>query len=372
MKLIFNKYNLINSINISLKAIPSRSINEINNCIHIRAYNEIYFTTSDEELWIKTLVEGNIIKNGEIAVNARLLSDIIKKLPTDEIIMEVENNLTTIKSGTAKFKIPSISLEGYSDIPDIEDNYKMSISSLKLKEAIRKTIFSTSSMESQNYLMSGEFLEIEDNVLKMTATDGGRVAIIKQLLDKQYPYKSCIIPAKTLSEISKILTGENDDNINIIITDNHILFNMNTTLILSRLLSGKYFDMKRMLSSDYELNLNINRLQLLDSVDRSVLLSRESDNNPLILKIKEELNLSIKSRIGEMKESIDIKKSNEKQMAVGLNPKFLLDVLKVIDDENIDVFFINKIAPIFIKDKEENYIYILLPVNFIDEEEYGN
>lgn len=220
--------------------------------------------------------------------------------------------------------------------------------------------------------MSGEYIEIIDNVLKITATDGGKIAIYNQNLDQSYDYKNCIVPAKTLNEISKIISGEVNDIISITITENHILFEMDNTIVLSRLLNGKYFNIKRMLSYDYELNINVNKLLFQDAVDRSILISKESDNNPLILRIKDELNLSIKSSLGEMKESVEITKSNDKTIAVGLNPKFLLDTLKVIDDEEINMFFISKIAPIFIRDKNEKYIYIILPVNFIDEEEYGD
>lgn len=372
MKLIFKKNYLINSINISLKAIPSRTTNEINNCIHIRAYEKIYFTTSDQELWIKTEVEGSVIKEGEIAINARLLSDIVKKLPTDEITLEIEKNSAIIYSGTVKFTLPYMNIDGYSDIPNIDNTYKINLSAYTLKEMIRKTIFCTASTENQNPLMSGEYIEIKSNQIKITATDGSKIAINKNLLDKEYSNKSCIVPAKTLSEISKIISGEVEENISIIITDNHILFDLGTTIILSRLLSGKFFNIEKMLSYDYELNINVNRSSLMDAVDRSILLSREVENNPLILRIKEDLNISIKSRIGEMKENIDIKKLNDKNLSIGLNPRFFLETLKAIDEEEINMYFINKIAPIFIRNENSSYIYIIMPVNFIDEEEYGS
>lgn len=368
MKLIFDKNNLINAINISLKAISSRTTEEILNCIHIRAYNDIYFTSSDMELWIKTKVEGNIIKEGELAINAKLFSDIVKKLPNDEIIFEVIQNQVKISSGISNFKIPYINLNGYADIPEIDETYKMNIDSFSLREMIKKTIFCTSQSETSGYLMNGEYLEINDNFLKLTAIDGSRIAICKSKLDKVYENKSCIIPGKNLNEISKILSSETKDNIEIIISDKHIMFLLNNTIILSRLISGSFFNINKMLSADYEFELNVNKSDLVDSVDRAILLSRESDFQPLVINIDDELNLKIKSKLGELKESISIQKDSDKKMIIGLNPKFLLDALRAIDDENISMYFINRVAPVIIKDKEENYIYILLPVNFIDEE----
>lgn len=368
MKIIFNKNKLINSINISLKAIPTRTTEELLNCIHIRAYDDIYFTTNDGELWIKTKVQGNVVKEGEIAVNAKLFSDIVRKLPNEEIILEVINNQTVISSGISNFKISCMNLNGYSDVPSINEEYKMNIDSFSLKEMIRKTIFCTSQSENAGFMMSGEYIEIIDNKLKITAIDGSRIAICTKILDKRYEQNSCIVPGKALNEISKIISGETSDNVEIVITENHILFILSETIILSRLISGKFFNINKMLSADYELKINVNKNDIVDSVDRAMLLSRESDIQPLIINIDNSMELKIKSKLGEMKENVDIKKDTDKSMIIGLNPRFLLEALKAVDDEELDMYFINRIAPVFIKDAEETYIYILLPVNFVDED----
>lgn len=369
MKLIFQKIDLINSINISLKAISPKITDEGLSCIHIRAYEDIYFTTSNTELWIKTKVIGKIEKQGEIGIKARFLSDLVKKLPNDEIIIElISNNEVSIKSGDSNFKISCIELKGYNDIPHIDKTFSMNLNGFNLKEMIRKTIFCTSQSENMNILMSGEFIEIQDNKMKMTALDGSRIAICSINLDKYYDYKSCIVPSNALTEVSKIVKGETDEILEIIITDNHMLFNLEDTTILTRLISGTYFDISKMLSQDYELKIDINKNDFMSSVDRSLLLIKESDNQPLIIKVEDDFNLSIKSKIGEMNENLDIIKDKNIKLKYGVNPKFLLEALKAIDDENINLFFINKVAPFFIKDEEESYIYVLLPINFIEED----
>ncbi len=368
MKIIFNKQSLINTLNISLKAISSRTTEEILNCIHIRAYNEIYFTTSDMELWIKTKVEGQVIKEGELAVNAKLFSDIIKKLPNDEVLFEVIDKQVIISSGISKFKISYINLNGYTDIPEIDEQFHMNVDSFSFKDMIKKTIFCISQSENSGYVMNGEFLEISNNTMKLTAMDGSRIGISKKILENSYEDKSCIIPGKTLNEISKILPSETSQIIDIYITDNHIMFKFDETIILSRLLSGNYINIKKMLSTDYEMKIRINKNDFVDTVDRAMLLIRDSNIQPLIIDISDDMKLRLKSNLGEMNESISIEKFDDNEIKIGVNPKFLLESLRVIEDEDISIYCINRIAPIFIKDDEENYIYILLPVNFIEEE----
>ena len=132
---------------------------------------------------------------------------------------------------------------------------------------------------------------------------------------------------------------------------------------MSRLIEGEYFRIDQMLSSDYETRVSINRRELLDCIDRSSLLVKEGDKKPIVVKISdEEMELSINSSIGSMKEELSISKMG-KDIMIGFNPKFLMDALKVIDDETVDIYLVNPKAPCFIRNEKESYIYLILPVN---------
>ena len=227
---------------------------------------------------------------------------------------------------------------------------------------IRQTIFSIASNET-NKLMTGELFEIKDNYLKIVSLDGHRIAIRRMELKKDYSDKKVVVPGKTLNEVSKILSGELDDLVNIYFSKNHILFEFDQTIVVSRLIEGEYFRIDQMLSSDYETKININKKEFLDCIDRATLLVREGEKKPIIIEITDNsMELRIDSAMGSMNESIDIVKEG-KDILIGFNPRFLIDALKVIDDETINIYLVNPKAPCFIRDDEENYTYLILPVN---------
>lgn len=365
MKLICSKNELLKSVNISLKAVPSKTTMPILECILIDASaSEIKFTTNDMELGIETKVKGIIEEKGIIALDAKIFSDIIRKLPDNNVIIQTDANLnTTITCEKAKFTIPGKEGDDFAYLPVIEKNEGIELSQFTLKEVIRQTIFSIAANEN-NKLMTGELFEIKNNILKVVSLDGHRIAIRKIELKESYSDKKVVVPGKTLNEISKILSGEVEDLVQIFFTDNHIVFEFDDTIVVSRLIEGEYFRIDQMLSSDYETKVCINKREFLDCIDRATLFVKESDKKPIIINIEDEsMQLSINSQIGSMKEDIDIEKEG-KDIMIGFNPKFLIDALKVIDDEQISIFLVNPKAPCFIKDENESYIYLILPVNF--------
>ena len=198
----------------------------------------------------------------------------------------------------------------------------------------------------------------------MVSLDGHRISIRKIELKDAYQPRKVIVPGKTLQEISKIIGGEADAEVEISFTKNHIVFEFDRTLVVSRLIEGEYFRIDQMLSSDYETRVHVNKKELLDCIDRATLLIKEGDKKPIIIDIKNEsMELKIKSQVGSMDELIFCTKDG-KDLMIGFNPKFLIDALRVIEDEEVDLYFMNAKAPCFIKDENQSYIYLILPVNF--------
>ena len=344
MKIICQKINLLKSVNISLKAVPSKTTMPILECILIDATtNQIKFTTNDMELGIETIVDGIIEEKGIIALDAKIFYEIIRRLPDNTVTIKTDEKLTaTITCEKAKFTIPGKSGEDFAYLPLIEKEESLTISQFTLKEMIRQTIFSIASNET-NKLMTGELFEIKNNYLKIVSLDGHRIAIRRMELKKDYADRKVVVPGKTLNEISKILSGEIDD--------------------ISRLIDGEYFRIDQMLSSDYETKIKINKKEFLDCIDRATLLVREGEKKPIIIEITDNsMELRIDSAMGSMNENIDIDKEG-KDILIGFNPRFLIDALKVIDDETISIYLVNPKAPCFIRDDEENYTYLILPVN---------
>ena len=364
MKIICTKNSLLKSVSISLKAVPSKTTMPILECILIDATtSQIKFTTNDMELGIETIVEGTIEEKGMVALDAKILYEIIRRLPDNNVTIRTDEKLTaTITCEKAKFTIPGKSGEDFAYLPIIEKEEALTVSQFTLKEMIRQTIFSIASNET-NKLMTGELFEIKDNFLKVVSLDGHRIAIRRMELKKDYADRKVVVPGKTLNEISKILSGEVDNMVNIYFSKNHILFEFDQTMVVSRLIEGEYFRIDQMLSSDYETKLTINKKEFLDCIDRATLLVREGEKKPIIIEITDNtMELRIDSAMGSMNESIDISKEG-KDILIGFNPRFLIDALKVIDDETINIYLVNPKAPCFIRDDEESYTYLILPVN---------
>ena len=365
MKLICSKQNLLYGVNIVSKAVPTRTTMAILECILIDASaNEIKLTANDMELGIETRIEGQIEERGIIALDAKIFSEIVRKLPDSDVTIETDSNFkTTITCEKAKFNIVGKSGDDFSYIPFIERNESVHISQFTLKEVIRQTIFSIADNDN-NKLMTGELFEINENELKVVSLDGHRISIRKIQLKENYEHKKVVVPGKTLQEVSKILPGNADSEVDIYITENHIVFEFDNTTVVSRLIEGEYFKIEQMLSSDYETKVKINKRELLDCIDRATLLVKEGDKKPIIMNVTDDsVQLKINSFIGSMDEEIDVKKDG-KDILIGFNPKFFIDALRVIDDEEVALYMVNPKAPCFIKDDDETYIYLILPVNF--------
>ncbi|KMZ54476.1 DNA polymerase III subunit beta [Dorea sp. D27] len=365
MKIICSKSNLVKGVSIVSKAVPSKTTMPILECILIDATTDIIkLTANDMELGIQTEIEGEIAERGMIAIDARIFSEIVRKLPDNDIVIETDANLqTVITCEKAKFDLSGKPGEEFSYLPIIEKEESIEISQFTLKEVIRQTIFSIADTES-NKLMTGELFEIKDNILRVVSLDGHRISIRRIELKNEVADKKLVVPGKTLTEVSKILSGEAESMVNISYTNNHIVFEFDQTIVVSRLIEGEYFKIDQMLSSDYETKVRMNKRELLNCIDRATLLVKEGDKKPIIINIGDELmELKIKSQIGSMNEEILIEKEG-KDLLIGFNPKFLIDALRVIDDEEVTLYLMNAKAPCFIKDDGENYIYLILPVNF--------
>lgn len=364
MKLICSRSNLLNGVQTVSKAVPNKTTMSILQCILINASEKIKLTANDMELGIETVVDGEIVEPGIVALDAKIFLEIVRKFPDGDIKIETNSSYETIiTSGDANIKIVGKSGEDFSYLPNIEKLDSIILSQFTLRELVRQTIFSIADNDT-NKLMTGELFEVNEDKLRVASLDGHRISIRKVYLKNSYPRKKVVVPGKTLNEISKILSGDTDKDVVIFFTNKHIVFEFDNTTVVSRLIEGDYFNIDQMLSSDYETKVTINKRKLLDSIDRATLLVKEGDKKPIIINITDDnMELKINSTIGSMRELIDITKSG-KDLMIGFNPKFLIDALRVIDGEEVDIYLVNPKAPCFIKDSEDSYVYMILPVNF--------
>lgn len=232
MKLICSKANLLKGVNIVSKAVPTRTTMAILECILIDASaNEIKLMANDMELGIETIIDGTIEERGIIALDAKIFSEIVRKLPDNDVTIETDASFKTVIScEKAKFNIIGKSGDDFSYIPYVERNESIVLSQFTLKEVIRQTIFSIADNDN-NKLMTGELFEIEENKLRVVSLDGHRISIRYIEMKNHYDSKKVVVPGKTLQEISKIIPGSADEDVVIYITNNHIVFEFEILLL---------------------------------------------------------------------------------------------------------------------------------------------
>lgn len=370
MKIRSTKQQLLNAVNIAGRAVAVKTTMPILECLLITADNMgISIMANDGEMALNTLIPSDkceVEEPGTIAVEAKLLSEILRKISSSddaEVILSSDGNLVEISSGKAMFRIQEKDPVQFPELPSVNENVKVFLSEFTLKEIVRDTIFSIS-LNDSNRMMTGELFEIKDNLLTVIALDGHRVSIKNTPLTASYDHVRTIIPGKTLSEVSKIISGDAEKNVVISFDPNYVSFRFDETLMLSRIIDGDYFRIESMLTSDYDTKITVNRKEFLDAIEQSTVLIRENDKKPLVLKIEEEkLGLRVNSLIGSLDASLPAEKTGADLM-IAFNPKFLLDALRVIDEEKVTLYMTNSKAPCFIRDEEKTYIYLILPVNF--------
>ena len=233
MKIICTKSDLVHAVSIVSKAVSNNTTLPILKCILIEASTgNIKLTANDMELGIETTIDGQIHQPGKIAIEAKLFSEIVRKLPDNDITIETDDQYkATITCEKACFQIMGQEGEEFPSLPEIEKNQNITLSQFSLKEVIRQTIFSISDNENTK-LMTGELFEVKDDQLSVVSLDGHRISIRHiELKDHYDPFK-VVVPGKTLQEIVKIISGEMDENVSIYVTSKHILFEFDNTRVV--------------------------------------------------------------------------------------------------------------------------------------------
>lgn len=356
MELKVKKETLSQAISTSLKAVAVKATVPIMECILFTVENdEVRLTSNDGEIGIDTFMNAEIKENGSLCVDAKTLSAIVGKFPNGDVTIKTDDTTMTIKCGRSKF---NIAIKDGSEFPVVDmisrDNHLVLDQSI-LKDTIRQTVFSAS-LNDNNKMMTGVLFDISDK-LKVIALDGHRIAIREIDLDTENEPTKLIIPSKTLQEISKLLSS---GDVEIYFTNNQIAFNFDATVVVSRLIEGNFFDVNKMITDEHSTEITIDRQELYDSMDRATLLVKEIERKPVLMKIGETLKVEIATQLGSMDEEVEAKIEGEPIEVIGLNPRFILDVLKVLDEDKITMWFSGATKPCYIRG--DGYNYLILPI----------
>lgn len=364
MYIVCQKDELLAGVNTVLKAVSTRTTLPILQCIFLDAHEEEFkMIGNDLELGIESSLRATVEKSGSVAIDARIFSEIVKKLPNSDVHIKVdEHQLMTITCEKSEFNIPGQPATEFIQLPQVTKKRPLLISQSVLKDMIHQTIFSIA-IEEIRPILTGELFEIKNNCLNIVSVDGYRVSIRQKELADAFDDVSVVIPGKTLSEIQKILGSDEESEVAIYFTDKHILFEMNNSIIVSRLLEGDFPKYDQIFSSDYETLIKVDRKSMLSSIERAALIARESKKSPIKFKIDgNTLAISSNTDLGKVHEEMDIHREGN-ELEIAFNPRYLIDALKVIEDEEIQLTFTTSLNPCIIKDPvKEAYKYLILPI----------
>lgn len=366
MKISCSQAALLESVNVVSKAVPVKTTMPILECILLKAFNgQIILTASNMDLGIENIVrDGEIEEEGIVALDAKLFSDVVRNLPKSTVYLETDELYhTTIRCDKALYKVIGKSGQDFPALDPVKISDPIEMTQASLKDIIRQTSFSVSDNDA-NKMMTGMLVQIHGNMMKMVALDGHRISIRVIELKDSYPDYKVIVPGKQMTEINKILSSETDDMVQIYITSSQMIFDIEYTMMVIRLIDGEYFNYEQMIRNEFNTKLTVNRRELIESVNRATLLVKEGDKKPVIVSITDDqMELMGNSAVGSMNESLPIVKEGADQM-IGFNPKFLVEALRAIDDEEITMYLYDAKSPCFIRNEAETYNYVVLPVNF--------
>ena len=373
MKLICEKDKILKALNSVTKAVAVRTTMPILEGILIQTNdNEIKLTTYDLEIGIEYIINDcKVEEQGATVVNAIMFTEIIRRLPDTDISIEVnDKNLLVIECEGSLYKLATMNPDEFPELPKISVENSIEIEQTILKDMIRKTIFAVSTEENRP-IFTGCLFEIKSNKLNIVAVDGFRLALRSMYLNKQTNDFSAVIPGKTLNEVNKILL-DSFETIKIGVAKNQALFEMDNCKIVTRILDGEFLNYKNVIPENWETRIKVNKNNLQNSFERVSLISASSVEKEKKYPVKVNVDIgkvtiSCTNQTGDAKEELFVS-TEGKNLEAGFNPKYFLDALRNIDDEEIFVDFGTSISPCIIRpvDEEGDYTYMILPIKLKD------
>lgn len=369
MKLKIKKTVLLEALSNVSKAISSKNIIPILSGIKFELFEDrLVLTASDNDITIQTVIErsDNLIieDTGSIVIKGKYILDIVRKLDSDMVDIEiVDDHKILIFTDNSKFNLNGIDVKEYPEI-NFEltgDNVSMKISDFK--SIILQTNYACS-LDEARVVLTGVNIKVDENRFECSATDSYRLALRRYELDKQIENNAdIIIPSRNLGELLKILPVNDDNNLDMYLFNNKVIFKFENIIFQSRLINGTYPNTKNLIPKDVLFDLKINTNEFYSMVDRASILNNDKDNNIITLEIKNNLLkiTSMSLEIGKVEEKKRIECDND--IKISFSGKYMMDALKTIKSENVVLTFVGEIKPILLKEENsDDMICLILPI----------
>lgn len=367
MKISCLRTDLANAVSNVSRAVSTKASIPALEGVLIKAYDgKLNISGYNLEIGITTDVEATIQNEGEIVVSAKLFLDIVRRLPEEIVMIETDDRMVTyITCGQVDYQIVGMSSVEYPDLPSFEQTDGITVSSKIMREMIRQTVYAVSENTAKP-IYTGSLFEIEDGVFKIIAIDGYRMAIRSENVDSD-SRNAFVVPGKTQLEVLKLLTDD-EENVDIIIGQRHITFQVRNYRVISRLIEGTFLDYKTTIPSDVKTELVINTRTIINSVERMSLLNNDRVQSPVRCKFSgNEIRLSCASAVGRANDVISVDIIGD-DVEIGFNNRYLLDALKNTDTDEIKLVLNGPVAPMIIKPvKGDSFLSIVVPMRLANE-----
>lgn len=364
MKFICNTALLSTSCQSVQRAVSTKTSIPAIEGIFIKALgNELILTGYDLELGITTSVEARIEENGGIILNAKVLCEILRKLPGENVTIESdERQMATIRSGEVEYSLIGIAPEEFPELPSVSGSFPIVLNQEILREMIRQTIFSVAVNENK-VVHTGIKFEIDTNEIKLIAVDGFRLAVRKETIDYSGDPISFIVPAKTLSDVVKLFSGDPEATISIGVGKRHILFEIGSYTVVSRLLDGEFLNYKSAIPSLVSTTVRVNTRAFVDSIDRTSLIITDKIKSPLRCVFDNgQIRISSTTALGTATDKIPAEIDGA-SVEIGFNNRFLMEALRVCDTDEVLLQLNGAVAPLLIVPPEgDRFLFLILPV----------
>jgi len=365
MKISLQKKELSDGIAKTLPAVSQKSnIPALEGILLKTKGDTLELTAYDLEIGIETSVFCTVAKHGAIILPGRIFSDIVRKMPEDMIVIEVHDSLkTTISCRSAVYDIIGLSALDFPEMPHVTGEETISLPQCVLKSMISETIFAVSTNENKP-IQTGSLFDIKGDALYVVAVDGFRLAMRKEIITNENDVKdfSFVIPAGTEKEVMRLLSDA-DTPVNMVVSKKHIIFTINETVIISRLLEGNFLKYDGVIPKDSAYKLKVKSRNLQDSIERVSLVADERLKTPIHIKVEEGMfKLSCDSAQNRSYDECEIE-GDCGVLEIGFNFRFLLDALRGISDAEMYMQFSTPVSPcLFSPIEGDNFLYMVLPV----------
>mgnify|MGYP004511268233 FL=1 len=370
MNFKIKKEYLIKHLNYVIRGISNKNVRPILNCIKFDLENDgLYLSSTDNEIAIKTFIDKIYIEEnyncGKFVVFGKYIYEIIRKLPNEIIsIEEVMNSKIFISTANSSFSLNCNNVEEFPNLDLEESKNPIILSNKVLKNIFNQTAFAASTQESRPAITGINF-KITGNTLECTSTDSYRLA--KKIINLPEEVKedvNIIIPTKNLIELSKMFS-EDEENVEMHIFNNKIIFKFDTIIMLSRLINGTYPDTSKLIPTDFLLKIVVSTNEFYSLLDRVSLFSTEEEKNTIKLECEGNI-VTVKSdipEIGNVVEKIEVQKNNEENIKIAFSSKYMMEAIRVLDCDKIELAFNGEIKPIIIKNPDDsNLIQLIVPI----------